>query len=61
MCSALYVTTIEHNILRPLIFSEPGIKCNDTPKIHVKDTGVDDHDFSFTDINLLIPLQLWGI
>ena len=61
ICNAIYVHTIEHNLLQPLILREALIKCNDTLNIHVEGPGVDDHDLSFAYINLHIPLQLWGI
>ena len=61
MQNALCVPTIEHNLLLSLILNEAGIKCNDTPKIHVEDTGVGDHALYFVDIKFFTMLQLWEI
>ena len=59
--NALYVPTMENNLLPPFILREAGITCNDVPKIHLDDPSAEDHAILIQDPTLRIPLQLWGI
>ena len=59
--NALYIPSMDHNLLPPFILREAGVQCNDVPKIHVNTPTVDDHSIFFPESELRIPLQLWGI
>ena len=59
--NALYVPTMENNLIPPFLIREAGIKLQDVPKIHVKEPNENDHAITFEDENLRIPLQLNGI
>ena len=58
--NALYVETMEVNLLSPLIMREAGLLVNDTPKIHVDDPNEHHHAIVFPDDDLSIPLRLNG-
>ena len=58
--NALYIPTLEHNLIPPFIMREAGLTVNDTPKIHTPNPDPSDHSISFPSSNLLVPLQLWG-
>ena len=58
--NALYIPSLEHNLIPPFIMREAGIIVNDTPKIHVPNPDSSDHSISFPMSNLDIPLQLMG-
>ena len=58
--NALYVPTMNHNLIPPFILREKGIKVRDTAKIHLQDPGNDDHAVIF-DQSFRIPLNLFGI
>jgi len=59
--NALYVPTMDHNLIPPFLLREAGLFVNDTPKIHVLDPDISDHSIYFENANLRIPLALWGI
>ena len=59
--NALHIPTMENNLIPPFILQEAGIQCNDTAKIHMDDPSEEDHALIFPDIDLRIPLQLWGV
>lgn len=58
--NALYVETMEVNLLSPFIMREAGLLVNDTPKIHVDDPNEHHHVIVFPDDDLSIPLRLNG-
>ena len=58
--NALYVETMEVNLLPPFIMREAGLLVNDTPKIHVDDPNEHHHAIVFPDDDLSIPLRLNG-
>ena len=58
--NALYIPTLDHNLIPPFIMCEAGITVYEIPKIHVADPVSSDHSISFPSSNLLIPLQLQG-
>ena len=58
--NALYIKTMDHNLIPPLIMRTGGVTVNDVPKIHCDDPTRDDHCILFQDIELRIPLQLIG-
>ena len=59
LCNALYVPSMEHNLIPPFMLREMGVTVNDVPKIHKEDPTVDDHAITFTGFR--VPLSLWGI
>eukprot|EP00957_Ditylum_brightwellii_P009299 703859-Ditylum_brightwellii.AAC.1 len=59
--NALYVPTMNNNLVPPFIMREAGLKVKDIPKIQLKDPTVEDHSIYFKDHELRIPLQLHGI
>lgn len=59
--NALYIPTMETNLIPPFILREAGLICNDTAKIHLEDPGSADHSIIFPEIDFSIPLQLWGV
>ena len=59
--NALYVPSMEHNLIPPFMLREMGVTVNDMPKIHMEDPTVDDHAITFMETGFRIPLSLWGI
>ena len=59
--NALYIPSMENNLIPPFILREAGIEVQDVPKIHVDNPSASDHCIKFDDFDLKIPLQLWGI
>ena len=58
--NALYLPSLEHNLLVPFIMREGGVKVNDRPKIHSGEPTVSDYCLEFPNSDLRIPLQLLG-
>ena len=61
MRNALYVPSMDINIIPPFIVREAGVVINDKPKIHVSDPSLYDHAIIFVKENMRIPLKLNGI
>ena len=61
LCNALYVPSMDHNLIPPFMLREMGVTVNDVPKIHKEDPTVDDHAITFAEMGFRIPLSLWGI
>ena len=59
--NALYVPSMDHNLIPPFMLREMGVTVNDVPKIHKEDPTVDDHGITFVETGFRIPLSLWGI
>ena len=59
--NALYIESMENNLVPPFIMREAGLLVRDTPKIHLDDPDAEDHAITFQDNSLSIPLQLHGI
>jgi hypothetical protein len=59
--NALYVPSMELNLIPPFIMREANIVVNDVPKIHATDPSVTDHLLWFPAANLQVPLLLCGI
>ena len=59
--NALYVLSMDHNLIPPFMLREMGVTVNDVPKIHKEDPMVDDHAITFAETGFRIPLSLWGI
>ncbi len=58
--NALYIPSMDHNLIPPFIMRAGGVTVNDVPKIHCTDPTVDDHCIVFGDKDFRIPLQLIG-
>ena len=61
LCNALYVPSMDNNLIPPLMLREMGVTVNDVPKIHKEDPTVDDHAITFVEMGFRIPLSLWGV
>ena len=59
--NALYVPSMDNNLIPPFMLREMGVTMNDVPKIHKEDPTVDDHAITFMETGFWIPLSLWGI
>ena len=59
--NALYVLSMDNNLIPPFMLREMGVTVNDIPKIHKEDPTVDDHAITFMETGFRIPLLLWGI
>ena len=59
--NALYIPTMDINLIPPFIMREGGVIINETPKIQCDTPSTDDHCISFRNHDLTIPLQLHGI
>ena len=59
--NALYVPSMQHNLLPPLALREVGIDLCDVPKIQVKDSTEYNHAITFPETGFRIPLSLWGV
>ena len=59
--NALYIESMDHNLIPPFIMRSGGAVVKDVPKIQCPDPTVKDHSISFHDSELKIPLLLNGI
>ena len=59
--NALYVLSMENNLIPLFTLREMGVTVNDVPKIHKEDPTVDNHAIAFAETGFRIPLSLWGI
>lgn len=59
--NALYVPTMTHNLVPPFILREAGLVVNEIPKIQVPTPDESVHSIYNEDVDLRIPLALWGI
>ena len=59
--NALYIKTMDTNLIPPFIMRQGGVIVNDVPKIQCQDPSIDDHCISFSTCDLRIPLQLMGV
>jgi hypothetical protein len=58
--NALYIPSMDNNLLPPFILRAGGVRLNDVPKIHCTNPRNIDHSISFENHDLIIPLQLHG-
>jgi hypothetical protein len=56
---ALYVPSLDHNLLPPFMMREAGVIAKDTPKIQLDDPSEEDHALAFPETGFRIPLSLW--
>ena len=61
MRNVLYIASIKHNLITPLILREAILTVSDIPKIHCDETTIEDHSIYDEKTKLQIPLQLDGI
>jgi hypothetical protein len=59
--NALYVPSLDHNLLPPFMIREGGVIVKDTPKIQLDDPSAEDHAITFSQTDFRIPLSLWGV
>ena len=59
--NALYMKTLQNNLIPPFIMREAGVIVNDTPRIHQESPSNNDHCLIFKDSMVKIPLMLNGI
>ena len=61
MRNVLYIASIKHNLITPLILREAILTVSDIPKIHCDETTIEDHSIYDEKTKLWIPIQLDGI
>ena len=54
--NALYIASMNHNLIPPFIMREGGVTVNDIPKTHCTYPSIEDHCISFKDTDLRIIL-----
>jgi hypothetical protein len=59
--NALYVPSLEYNLLPPFMMTEAGVIVRDTPKIQLDDPSEEDHAITFPETGFRIPLSFWGV
>jgi hypothetical protein len=59
--NALYVPSMDYNLLPPFMMREAGLIVKDTPKIQLDDPSEEDHAITFPETGFRIPLSLWGV
>jgi hypothetical protein len=59
--NALYVLSLDHNLLPPFVIREAGVIVKDTPKIQLDDPTEEEHAITFPKTGFRIPLSLWGV
>ena len=59
--NALYVPSMDYNLLPPFMLREAGVIVRDTPKIQLEDPSDNDHALTFPETGFRIPLSLWGV
>lgn len=59
--NALYVPSVDNNLVPPFVVRRRGHTINDVPKIQCSDPTEDNHCIQFEDTEIRIPLQLTGI
>jgi hypothetical protein len=59
--NAIYVPTMQHNLIPPFVMREAGITVNDTAKIHMESPSNEDHALVFPETGFVIKLSLIGV
>ena len=57
--NALYVPSMDYNLLPPFMMREAGLIVKDIPKIQLDDPSEEDHAITFPETGFRIPLSLW--
>jgi hypothetical protein len=55
--NALYVPSLDYNLLPPFMMREAGVIVKDTPKIQLDDPSEEDHAITFPETGFRIPLS----
>lgn len=58
---AVYVETMDHNLVPPFMLREAGVIVDTTPKIHATDPDTSHHSLYWPEEDVRIPLSLHGI
>ena len=58
--NALYVPSMDYNLLPPFMLREAGVLVKDTPKIQVGEPTEEDHAITFPETGFRIPMSLCG-
>lgn len=59
--NALYVPSLDHNLIPPFILREAGLYINEVAKIHSNDPTVNHHSIRIDELDLRVPLKLNGV
>ena len=59
--NALFVESMDHNLIPPFIVREAGLEVDEKSKVHAKDASKKNHLIYSHEIRLRIALQLEGI
>jgi hypothetical protein len=59
--NALYVPSLDHNLLPRFMMREAGVIVQDTPKIQLDDPSGEEHALAFPETGFRFPLSLWGV
>ena len=59
--NALHILHLRKNLIPPFVMRASGVTLNETPKIHSKDSTIDDQCITLEDSDLRISLQLYGV
>ena len=59
--NALYVESMDHNIVPPFIMREEGLEVDEQAKIHTPQPSKENHSVYCKEIKLRIPLKIEGI
>jgi hypothetical protein len=59
--NALYVSSMDYNLLPPFMLREAGVIVRDNPKILLDDLSDYDHALTFPETGFRIPLSLWRV
>ena len=59
--NALYIPTMQNNLIPPFAIREAGVEVSERPKIHTTDPSIQDHCLYFEEEELRIHLGLQGI
>ena len=59
--NAIYVPTMNNNLIPPFMMREAGIHVNERAKIHTSEPTIDDHSIVFPSTGFQIPLSLHGV
>ena len=55
--NALYVPSIQNNLITPFMIRKAGVIVNDTPKIQMDDPSTNDHSIYFPGEDFRIPIN----
>jgi hypothetical protein len=59
--NALYVPSLDHNLLPPFMMREAGVIVKDNTNIQLDDPSEEDHALTFSETGFRIPLSLWEV